>query len=72
MCCRSGITVTATVVDKFLVAVVLVLALAGEVVVVVATEVVVVVVVAAAEAAAVFSLFDTNIGCQAEKSKRLP
>ena len=46
-------------------------ALLVEVVVVVATIATVVVVVVAA-AAAVFSLLDTNIGCQTVKSKRLP
>ena len=49
------------------------LALAVEVVVVVATiAIVVVVVVVVVAAAAVFSLLDTNIGCQTVKSKRLP
>ena len=63
---------------KFLVAVVLVLALAVEVVIVVATiatvaelvvvVVIVVVVIVVVVVAAVFSLFDTNIGCQTVKS----
>ena len=51
---------------KFLVAVVLVLALAEEVVVVVPT-LATVVVIAAAAAAAIFSLLDTKIGCEIQK-----
>ena len=52
---------------KFLVAVVLVLALAEEVVVVVPTLATVVVIAAAAAAAAIFSLLDTKIGCEIQK-----
>ena len=72
---------------KFLVALLLVLALAVEVVVLVATiatvvvavavavlvvVIVVIVVVLVVLVAAVFSLLDINIGCQNEKSKKLP
>ena len=62
--CHSGRLV------KFLVAVILVLALAVEVVVVVATIATIVVVVLVA--AAIYPLYDTNIECQSKKSKRLP